>query len=474
MVKVMNRKTGNLLYGWLLLAISSLIFAGLFAFLIAMSRTPFIQDFIWLKEFFYKGLVGHVTLAFVIWFLSFMGVLWVLSAGLLTKRASIFKLGWTGLFCSSMGTLCIIMTTLFGWGSPKLANYIPVLTHPLFYTGLILFAAGIFLLLIDILPGIWEGLKDVSADKGASVMAAGMAIAGLTVLTAIVCFGLAYHSLSSSGVINFELLFWGGGHILQVTNTISMVVVWIFLLHFTLGIFPLREGLLRVLLWAYLLCVLPAPLYFFMYDISTPEYKNSFTRLMEFGIGPPTGIIIISIIAAIIRQRIQKRGKLPWGNPMFSSLALSVLVFTLGGVISMTIRGSNVKIPAHYHSVIGAVTLAFMGITYHLLSLINREIYMKKISRIQPYLYGMGVLIFSLGLFWAGSHGVPRKTAGAAQNLDSYGKLAGMGLMGLGGIIAILGGATFVINAIFSLLKRKKIENTVAEGETYGKEFSVN
>jgi hypothetical protein len=40
-------------------------------------------------------------------------------------------------------------------------------------------------------------------------MAFGMAIAGLTVLIAMVCFGLAYHSLSSSGVINFELLFWG-------------------------------------------------------------------------------------------------------------------------------------------------------------------------------------------------------------------------------------------------------------------------
>src|SRR3990172_12988910 len=241
MVTVIDKRTGNLLYGWLLLAISSLIFAGLFAFLIAMSRTPFIQDFIWLKDFFYKGLVGHVTLAFVIWFLSFMGVLWVLSAGILTKRASVFKLGWTGLFCSSLGTLCIIMTTLAGWGSPKLANYVPVLTHPLFYAGLILFALGIFLLLMDILPGIWKGLRDGSADKGASVMAFGMAIAGLTVLIAMVCFGLAYHSLPSSGVINFELLFWGGGHILQFTNTISMVVVWIFLLRFTLGIFPLRE-----------------------------------------------------------------------------------------------------------------------------------------------------------------------------------------------------------------------------------------
>jgi len=471
-LKEIDERTGSLLYGWLLLAISSLVFAGVFAFLIAMSRTPLIQDFFWIKDFFHKGLVGHVILAFVIWFLSFMGVLWIVSAGLIKKGDSRFKIGWIGLFSSSIGTFMIIISTLSGWGSPRLANYIPVLTHPVFYLGLFLFAAGIFLLLLDILPNIFKGIK----ENGSSLIAYGMAIAGLTVLIAFICFGLAYYFLPSPQIegVNFELLFWGGGHILQFTNTISMVVVWIFLLHFTLGIFPLREGLIRVLLWAYLLCVLPAPLYFFMYDISTPEYKNSFTRLMEFGIGPPTGIIIISIIAAIIRQRIQKRGKLPWGNPMFSSLALSVLVFTLGGVISMTIRGSNVKIPAHYHSVIGAVTLAFMGITYHLLSLINREIYMKKISRIQPYLYGMGVLIFSLGLFWAGSHGVPRKTAGAAQNLDSYGKLAGMGLMGLGGIIAILGGATFVINAIFSLLKRKKIENTVAEGETYGKEFSVN
>lgn len=471
MVTVIDKRTGNLLYGWLLLAISSLIFAGLFAFLIAMSRTPFIQDFIWLKEFFYKGLVGHVTLAFVIWFLSFMGVLWVLSAGLLTKRASVFKLGWTGLFCSSLGTLCVIMTTLVGWGSPKLANYIPVLTHPLFYTGLILFAAGIFLLLIDILPGIWEGLKDISADKGASVMAFGMAIAGLTVLTAMVCFGLAYHSLSASGVINFELLFWGGGHILQFTNTISMVVVWIFLLHFTLGIFPLREGLLRVLLWAYLLCVLPAPLYYFIYDISTPEYKNSFTRLMEYGIGPPTGILIVSIIMAILAHRIRK-GELPWKDPMFSSLFLSVLVFSAGGIISLTLEGSNVKIPAHYHSVIGGVTLAFMGLTYHLLPLINREVYLKNVSRIQPYLYGVGVLIFSLGLYWAGSHGVPRKTFGPAQNLDTYSKLAGMALMGIGGIVAISGGATFVINAVMSLFRRRSPEK--GEEKVYAEELSFD
>ena len=463
-LKEIDERTGSLLYGWLLLAISSLVFAGVFAFLIAMSRTPLIQDFFWIKDFFHKGLIGHVILAFVIWFLSFMGVLWIVSAGLIKKGDSRFKIGWIGLFSSSIGTFMIIISTLSGWGSPRLANYIPVLTHPVFYLGLFLFAAGIFLLLLDILPNIFKGIK----ENGSSLIAHGMAIAGLTVLIAFICFGLAYYFLPSPQIegVNFELLFWGGGHILQFTNTISMVVVWISLLHLTLGISPLREGLLRVLLLAYLLCVLPAPLYFFIYDISTPEYKNSFTRLMEFGIGLPTGILIISIIVAIIAQRI-RRGGLPWANPMFSSLALSVLVFTLGGIIALSIKGSNVKIPAHYHSVIGAVTLAFMGVTYHLLPLIKREVYLKRLSTIQPYLYGLGVLVFSLGLFWAGSHGVPRKTFGAAQNLDTYSKLVGMGMMGLGGIIAILGGATFVINAIISLLKRRKVDIPLEEAEIY-------
>src|SRR3990172_5171609 len=462
--KEIDERTGALLYGWLLLAISSLVFAGLFAFLIAMSRTPLIQDFFWIKDFFHKGLVGHVILAFVIWFLSFMGVLWIVSAGLIKKGDSRFKIGWIGLFSSSIGTFTIIISTLFGWGSPRLANYIPVLTHPMFYLCLFLFSSGIFLLLLDILPNIFKDIK----ENGSSLIAHGMAIAGLTVLIAFICFGLAYYFLPSPQIegVNFELRFWGGGHILQFTNTISMVVVWISLLHLTLGISPLREGLLRVLLWAYLLCVLPAPLYFFIYDISTPEYKNSFTRLMEFGIGLPTGILIISIIVAIIAQRI-RRGELPWTNPMFSSLALSVLVFTLGGIIALSIKGSNVKIPAHYHSVIGAVTLAFMGVTYHLLPLIKREVYLKRLSTIQPYLYGLGVLVFSLGLFWAGSHGVPRKTFGAAQNLDTYSKLVGMGMMGLGGIIAILGGATFVINAIISLLKRRKVDIPLEEAEIY-------
>ena len=50
-----------------------------------------------------------------------------------------------------------------------------------------------------------------------------------------------------------------------------------------------------------------------------------------------------------------------------------------------------------------------------------------------------------LGLVWSGGYGVQRKVAGAEQVLRSPGEIAGMGLMGLGGAIAILGGLLFVV-----------------------------
>ena len=46
---------------------------------------------------------------------------------------------------------------------------------------------------------------------------------------------------------------------------------------------------------------------------------------------------------------------------------------------------------------------------------------------------------------WSGGYGVQRKVAGAEQVLRSTGEVAGMGLMGLGGLLAICGGLLFVV-----------------------------
>ena len=61
-----------------------------------------------------------------------------------------------------------------------------------------------------------------------------------------------------------------------------------------------------------------------------------------------------------------------------------------------------------------------------------------------------------IGLAWSGGYGVQRKTAGAAQGLDSLAQKAGMGLMGLGGLVAIIGGTLFLVIVLMAIFKKGK------------------
>ncbi len=50
-----------------------------------------------------------------------------------------------------------------------------------------------------------------------------------------------------------------------------------------------------------------------------------------------------------------------------------------------------------------------------------------------------------IGLTWSGGYGVQRKTAGLEQGLEQFEQIAGMALMGLGGLISIIGGVIFLL-----------------------------
>ena len=69
-------------------------------------------------------------------------------------------------------------------------------------------------------------------------------------------------------------------------------------------------------------------------------------------------------------------------------------------------------------------------------------------------LYGAGQLLHIIGLVWSGGYGVQRKVAGADQVLRSTAEVAGMGLMGLGGLLAIIGGMLFVVIVLRAMLAR--------------------
>lgn len=456
----LENESGKLTYSWLLFAVSTLVFAGLFAVLLALSRTPVIQELYAGKNFVRVALVGHVDLSVVIWFLAFMGVLWVLSSTSFLKAKMFCPiLGWTGFWVTVSGTILLTLTTLLALGEPVFSNYVPVLTHPVFYVALILVGIGIGLTVINTF------LTVIKADKpsGVPFLTFGMLAAGIAVIIGLLCFGIAYFLIPGEIVpgisldpgLYFERLFWGGGHILQFANTIGMVSAWLLLAYLTLKNVPLVSDRMATLTFVYyILFMLPAPFIFFQTDINSQLHKDSFTYLMKYGLGVPTAFFALGIIRGIMRQK--KEGRLNWADPAFSSLVLSMSLFVLGGVVSLFIRGSNLKIPSHYHGVIGAVTTAFMGLAYYIIPLLDRKVWSDKMAKYQPYLYATGQALFVIGMFWAGAHGVPRKTYGTAQNLDSVAKTVGMALQGIGGLIAVIGGATFVLNVLASLLGRKK------------------
>ncbi|MEQ9448494.1 MAG: hypothetical protein RLN70_06225, partial [Rhodospirillaceae bacterium] len=58
------------LRGWVILPLAALALAGFMALLLALSRMPGAEVFLpWIgQSFFQKGLVAHVTFAFVVWY----------------------------------------------------------------------------------------------------------------------------------------------------------------------------------------------------------------------------------------------------------------------------------------------------------------------------------------------------------------------------------------------------------------------
>ncbi len=441
------------MFGWLSLSVLSLVFAGLFALLIVLARTPGIEGaFAVGRDYIYVALVGHVVLAFVIWFLAFEGFLWVYTTTVLLERPE--RSTWAGyaaLALSGSGLLLVVVSAVGGLGGAELSNYVPVLLTPWFFSGLTLFFAGIVVNILNASAGVLDaftqgGIKKLPAPTF------GMMVAGVAVLVAIICFGLSWaYQAASGGPIDMEVLFWGGGHVLQFANTVSVVSVWLILARSILG--TDREPFIsprtaKVLFSVYLLFILPSPFIYPALGASTDAARGAFTLQMQWGHAPATLVFIFAAVVAIAR-----RGVWMWRDPSFSALLLSMLILIVGGFIGADISGTNTKIPAHYHSMIVAITIAFMALFYRSVEVVEKTVWSPRLSRVQPWLYGAGILLFVAGLYIAGSHGMERKAMAGVQNLDNSIKTLGMVVMGIGGIVAITGGVAFVVNALVSLVK---------------------
>lgn len=407
-----------------------------------LSRTPTISEFIPWIDFFHTALVVHVDLSVLIWFISFTAIFWSLS----NLKPARF-LDQTALLLALAGTLMIVATPFSGQAHPIINNYIPVLNDRLFLSGLITVGFGI--VIISIRSLVFNKLPDLTSTQG--VVRFAILLSVLTLIITLLAQLYSYIELPkiSNEHSYYEYLFWGSGHTLQFSHTILLLVSWLWLSSAAGNRYPLKNGHYIAL---FLLCFLPVlltPVIYFSFPVLSPEHRINFTELMRFG-----GLASLPLGLLIAFKVFNWQPLSPQQKPLRMAFVSSVVLFASGGVLGFMIEGVNVVIPAHYHGSIVGVTLAFMGMSYLLLPIFGYQAPSGKWVNAQPIIYATGQMMHIIGLAWSGGYGVQRKTAGAAQGLDSLAQKAGMGLMGLGGLIAIIGGVVFLVIVLRAIYKK--------------------
>lgn len=434
---------------WFGLAIGSLLVAGGFALLLVLGRVPPFSGWLGSPAFFKRCLVVHVDLAIVVWFHAFTAGLFALLPG---GRPS-SHLRTLGVAISLVGVAALFSCIFIEGAEPILSNYVPSLDHPLFLAGIGAFFVGVALTFLD--GRLWPSPEEDLADSPVPPEARpGLRAAAVAFLFAVLTFAASVVT-TPSGLLSAtrnEFIFWGGGHVLQVCSVATMVTVWLMLLTSALKQAPVSRRL-TVPLFAVLVLPTAAGPALALAGTTRVWVHDGFTTLMRFGIFPVVTIFGVLCLRAVVQA--VRRGELPWTDARVLAFFASLGLTTVGFVIGAFINGSNTIVPAHYHASIGAVTVSFMAITYPLLARprAHRFPRLAAWSRWQPMLFGVGQMVFAIGFALAGSQGMARKAYAAEQHIRTATELAGLVVMGLGGLVAVAGGLLFLLLVLTSFAR---------------------
>lgn len=435
---------------WWLLALLALGFSTLFAVVLVIARTPFLGLG---ASFFRMALVLHVDLAVVVWFLAVAAGIWLIAIPV--KEGVLFRLARGGFWLAGGGVLAMLVSPFGKGAQPVLANYVPVLDTPFFYLGLTAFLGGIALAALAALVSFGERLlRQVDkADKNAGMPALwhwAVAAAIVAFLGACLVFGLALPEAGGEASLDGRL--WGGGHVLQIVHTLMLMAAWLCLGQAALSGIGLRRKWVVAMVAGELLAVLADIAIALLCQVDTPAYRRGFTEIMRWATWPAPVALAVCLLLGYHRLATMRRLTLPE-----LGLIASAALFMLGCVVGAGIRGETTAVPAHYHGTVGAVTLAYMLWARSALENVGLKFGPGRLWRWQPFIYGCGIGLMVLGLAWAGSMGVPRKSPHAEVAVAEGLRQAAMGLAGVGGLLATLGAGIFVACVLITILKKRNV-----------------
>lgn len=454
-------------------------------------------------DWFYRILTLH-GLNMLIFFIIFfeMAVLYFAGPVVLSARLPAPKLAWFSFILMLIGMLMVNTMVLMGKADVLFTSYVPLKADPLYYLGIILFAVGALLVVCLFLASVIIAKKEKAFEGSVPLVTFGAITAAIIAVITLVHGAIIYiptflWSLDLMEVDPqvYRLVWWGLGHSSQQINVAAMVSIWYFLAAVTVGGVVLNEKISRTAFFLYILFISMASAHHLLVDPGFgPSWKvwnTSYAMYlavlasMIHGFTVPAGIEKGQHLRGYVKGTWEWITKAPWGDPGFSGMILSLVIFGfLGGITGVTIGTEQIniiahntlRIPGHFHvTVVGGTALAFMAVTYYVLPLIFRKrVAFWKLAKWQPYLFGIGVTLFAMSMTAQGIFGVPRRHwdisfSNAPFGVDFHPVVDLLqATMGIGGIVAFIGALAFILIAVVTVFFGKPVTEEAIKNKLSG------
>lgn len=463
-------------------AVVFLAIGGFFGLLVALTRWPAVH--LLGSDDFYMVLTAHGTDVLLVWIIFFeMALLYFCAAILLKTRLALPKVAWLQYVLMLVGAVMTNVAILRGDSSVMFTSYVPMQAAPDFYAGIIIFAVGALLGCLVFFATMYIARRDRTYEGSiplvtfgamtAAIIAVFTILSGAVILVPTLFWSMGY--IGSIDGLMYRVVWWGMGHSSQQINVAAQIACWYAIAAILFNASPLSEKVSRTAFLFYILFLQLASAHHLLVDPGlSSEWKifNTSYALYLAVLGSMIhGLTVPGAVEAAQRKRGFNKGlfewlrKAPWGNPVFSGFALSVVLFGfLGGITGVMMGTEQLNIithntmytPGHFHgTVVVGTTLAFMAISYWLVPVLwQKELAFSGLAKWQPYLFGLGMGLASVFMMGAGTLGVPRRHwdmsfADAALTHDfPAAAYMMMGLAGITGTIGAVGGAIFILNMV--------------------------
>jgi cytochrome c oxidase subunit 1 len=481
----------------------ALLVAGVMALGVVLTRWQTIH--LLPADKFYLALTSHGINALIFWMIFFeIAILYFASSTLLRCRLAAPRWAWLGFALMIIGAVVNNIAVFRGNSSVMMTSYVPMQAEPMFYLGLILFAVGA-LVGCFVFLGTLVIAKDEKTYQGSIPLVTFGALTACIIAVFTIASGaiiLIPTYLWALGYINhidaemYRIIWWGLGHSSQQINVAAHVSVWYLIAGVLFGARPMSEKVSRTAFLLYILFLQLACAHHILVDPGVGSewkiFNTSYAMYLAVLASLIHGLTVPGSIEVAQRQKGMTKGlfewlrKAPWDNPVFSGFFISLIVFGFIGGITGVVMGTEqinliihntIYVPAHFHATVAVgTTLTWMALTYLLIPLLfRRKLFLPTWAKWQPYVFGGGMTLLILFMLGAGTLGVSRRHwdmdfTGALFSFEYPGTAyMMMAVAGVGGVLAIIGGAMYLVVTVGSLIFGEKLDASAGLLQSFGK-----